>query len=161
MRPINLRLALAGAFAATLLSGSFALATETFTERASFNLDGVVIDGCDEPITMYGTINDLLHITVTPGGAFTGVTVTGPAGLYGIGQVSGDRYQASGVTIQAQHQDVVPGELTTLVAGTLVDRTRVVGTAGATTFDFRLLFHITRIDGEDAVIFERGWLICR
>ena len=102
MRPIHLRLAFAGAMAMSLVASGLASATETFTDRVRISMDGVVVDGCDEPVTLYGTIKDQIHITITPDNDFVGVVVTGPTGLYGIGQISGDRYPANGVTIQGR-----------------------------------------------------------
>jgi hypothetical protein len=89
------------------------------------------------------------------------IVVTGPTGLYGIGQISGDRYQANGVTIQAQRQDSIPGEeLIGDLTGTLIDRTRLVGTRGHDTLDFHLRFHLTKVDGELIVIWERFSFTC-
>ena len=162
MRPTHLRLALAGGLAISLLTSGVATATEVFNDRVRISMDGVVVDGCDEPVTLYGTIKDQIHITITPDNDFIGVVVTGPIGMYGIGQVSGDRYAANGVTIQAQRQDSIPGEeLVGDLTGTLVDRTRLVGTGGHDTFDFHLLFHLTKVDGEPVVIWERVSVTCR
>jgi len=162
MRPTHLRLAFAGGMVMSLLAGGLATATETFTDRVRISMDGVVVDGCDEPITLHGTIKDQIHITITPDNDFVGVVVTGPTGLYGIGQISGDRYPANGVTVQAQRQDSIPGEeLVGDLTGTLVDRTRLVGTGGNDTLDFHLRFHLTKVDGEPIVIWERVSFTCK
>jgi molybdate-binding protein len=106
-------------------------------------------------------LSDRLHLTFDAHGGFTGVSTTNAAGLSGIGVVTGMVYRAVGVTVNPGHFSVVP-DTTDIdhLTLTLVDRTRLVGPAGALTLDIRTTFHITKIDGQNAVIFEHTSVSC-
>lgn len=137
-------------------------ATETITFVERISVDGMVIDGCDEPILMQGSLNTVLHLTFNDSGAATLVATTNAAGISGVGLHSGATYRGVGATIQPTRASQWPVDSSIdLIVSTLVDRTRIVGTAGAATLDIRTVFHLTKLDNEPVVIFDKPWIICR
>ena len=137
-------------------------ATTTTTDPIFIDLTGVVVEGCDEPIRLEGGLHDVLHVTETTSGRLIFVSTTNPSGMSGTGLISGDVYRATGAT----HQTIAggPADETGLPAfgtATLIDRTRLVGPAGALTLDIRLTFHFTKLDHVNVVHFERFSVTCR
>lgn len=148
---------LLGSMASTVALG----AASTFTETIVIDLTGEVVDGCTEPIRLSGSLREVLHVTDRADGSLTFSITTHPAGLSGTGVISGKRYLATGST----HQTVISGapDETTLPewgAVTIIDRTRLVGTAGAMTLNMWLTFHFTKLDHENVVKFERAKVTC-
>jgi hypothetical protein len=162
-RKAGLRSALIlGLVAGALGAPAAATATTAFTIVADIPLDGFVVQGCEEDVVLSGSLHDLFHVTENANGGATLVAVTSSAGLSGIGVTSGSRYRAVGVSLQPSHWSNIPdGDLIEQLTSTLVDRTRLVGTAGALTLDIRTTFHITKVDTETVVIFERSSVTCR
>jgi hypothetical protein len=158
----RLAAAILAAMLLTSMLATAALARATsFTETIVIDLTGVVIEGCDEPVVLSGSLRDVLHLTDRSDGSFTLAITTHPAGLSGTGLISGSIYQATGST----HLTIVSGapDETTLPewgAVTIVDRTRLVGTAGALTLDIWLTFHFMKLDHENVVHFERTKVNC-
>ena len=154
--------ALLAAIVIASLSTTSALArASTFTSPIVVDLTGEVMTGCDEPIVLSGVLHDVLHVTDREDGSSTFTVTTNPAGLTGTGLISGDVYRGTGAT----HQTIVsgaPDETTKPEWGvnTFTIRQRLVGTAGAVTFDFRLTFHFTKLDHENVVKFERSSVTC-
>jgi hypothetical protein len=104
-----------------LLSAAPSMATTAFTVRETIPLDGVVIDGCDEPIMLSGSLYAIFHLTELDSGAVTGVSVSGPSGVSGTGLTSGAQYRAVGATINVGYQDASMGEPVLQLTLTLVD----------------------------------------
>lgn len=154
--------ALMAAMLLASLSTTSALArASSFTSPIVVDLTGEIMDGCDEPIVLSGVLRDVLHITWRADGSLTFVSTTHPAGLTGTGLISGSVYRGTGAT----HQTIISGapdetSLPEWGIGTLIIRQRLVGTAGAVTFDFRLTFHFTKLDHENVVKFERWSVTC-
>jgi hypothetical protein len=156
------RLGLATALAGSMLAAPLAVsATDGFTIVSVIPID-IVLDGCEEPIALSGTLRDVLHVTELPSGAVTFVAVTSSANITGVGLVTGDSYRGVGVTLQPFHASALSDDATLehLLTSTLVDRTRIVGTGGAMTLEFKLTFHVTKVDEVPMVIFERGAVTC-
>lgn len=151
-----------GLVAGALGAPAAATAATAFTFVGDIPLDGVVIQGCEEDVVLSGSLRDVFHVTENNNGGATLVAVTVASGLSGIGVDSGALYRAVGVTLQPSHLSNIPdGDLIDQLTSTLVDRTRLVGTAGALTLDIRTTFHITKVDTETVVIFERSSVTCR
>jgi hypothetical protein len=140
-----------------------ASAAETFTGQTEYSLDGVVTDGCEEPVLLSGYLRETFHVTETSDGALTLVLVTTPVNLMGVGLETGTMYRAVGPTVQPTHASAWPDgtNVVRIWSGTLVDRTRLVGTAGAMTLDIRVTFHVTKLDNEPVVIFDFSSAGCR
>ena len=157
------RLAMASAVAGSLLATPLlARATESFTFVATIPLDGVVIQGCDEDVRLSGSLRDVFHVTENADGGATLLAVTAAAGLSGVGLTSGARYLGVGVTLQPSHWSNIPdGDLIEQLTSTFIDRTRLVGTAGARTFEIKTTFHITKVDTETVVIVDHFSVTCR
>ena len=159
---IAMRLAVGTALAGTALGAPVAaLATESFTFSQTIPVD-FVIDGCAEPIHLTGVLRDILHITETDDGRMTLVFVTAAAGITGIGLDSGATYRGVGVTKQTESFSELPnlGGIVRNLQTTIVDRTRIVGTAGALTLTFKSTFHLTKLDNVPVVIWERSEVTC-
>jgi hypothetical protein len=151
----------------SLIAGSMILApvtvaaAEQLTEINIITFEDVVVDGCDEPISLSGSISDVFHFTINNDGGITLVESTGPMHLTGTGLDSGATYHGVGRTIFPTRFSNFPDPLVDQIAGTVVDRTRLVGTAGALTLDIRTTFHITKVATETVVIFERSSVTCK
>jgi hypothetical protein len=145
---------------ASMASPLVASAAETYTETSVATVDQIV-DGCEEPILLTGTLRDTFHVTETAGGAVTLMTITS-AQLSGVGLESGATYRGVGVTLQPFHTSEWAAEPTIarILTSTLVDRTRIVGTGQALTLVFKTTFHITKVDEVPTVIWERTTITC-
>ena len=141
--------------AATAASGA-----GVFVEHLTIPLDGEIVEGCTEPILLSGSLRDVLVIVEQPNGGVTIHVTTSPSGVSGIGLESGAMYRVVGATTNGGHNSFDYGFGSGVATGTLVDRTRFVGTAGAETLDIRTTFHLTKIDGVNSVIFERTSITC-
>lgn len=133
----------------------------SFTESASFDLTGVIVEGCGELVELSGSVHDTFHVTERANGSHTFVISTNPTGLLATGLTTGSIYRATGAT----HQTIVGGapDETTLPewgAVTYIDRTRLVGTAGALTLEIWLTFHFTKLDHINVIFFERAKATC-
>jgi hypothetical protein len=155
------RLALGPVMIAAMLAGPLAVsATEAFTETAVITFD-MVVDGCEEPIWLTGTLRDTFHVTETSSGAITLMAVTS-AQLSGVGLITGATYRGVGPTLQPFHTSEWAAEPTVakILTSTFVDRTRIVGTGGALTLVFKTTFHLTKVDEVPTVIWERSSVTC-
>lgn len=149
-------LLLAGVASTNALAGA-----NTFTETIVIDVTGEVVVACTEPVVLSGTLRDVLHVTERADGSVTFTVTTNPAGLSATGLISGSMYRGTGAT----HQTIISGapDETTLPewgAVTFVDRTRLVGTAGEMTLDIWMTFHLTKLDHENVVKFERTKITC-
>ncbi len=70
---------------------------------------------------------------------------------------TGTRYRGVGATIDV---GATQGPFT-IGTGTLVDRTTIIGQGRALDVVMWITFHITKIDGENVVIFDRLRFECR
>lgn len=152
---------LAAMLIAGMSTASVLAAADTFTETIEIDLTGEVIDACGEAVVLSGSLRDVLHITERADGSSTFAVTTHPAGLSATGLLSGTTYRATGST----HQTIVAGApdetgLGEWGAVTYIDRTRLVGTAGALTLNIWLTFHFTKLDHENVVHFERTKITC-
>ncbi len=145
---------------ALLPGGAVRAAASTFTEVIEIDLTGTVVQGCEEPILLDGSLRNTFHITEDGAGGFTIHDVSHPAGLSGTGLISGDRYQAAGATSNGGHLSADFGFGTGKSNSTLIDRTRLVGTGSALTLDIRTTFHFVKMDGVNRMFFERSSITC-
>lgn len=158
LRPFRL-VAIPIVIVAALASPLAASATETFTDTSVYPFD-MVVDGCDEPIWLTGTLRDTFHVTETDG-SITLIAITS-AQLSGVGLVTGAKYRGVGPTLQPFHTSEWAAEPTIarILTSNFIDRTRIVGTGGAATLVFKTTFHLTKVDEVPIVIFERSSVSC-
>ena len=162
LRSVRLfRLALSPLVIAIALAAPLAVsATETFTQASVIPFD-LVVDGCEEPIWLTGTLRDTFHVTETDDGGITLMAVTSSQ-LSGVGLVTGAKYRGTGVTLQPFHTSEWAAEPTIarILTSTFVDRTRIVGTGQALTLVFKTTFHLTKVDEVPVVIWDRSTVTC-
>jgi hypothetical protein len=79
------------------------LAATAFTDNASVPIDQVVFISCanggaGESVTLSGTLHVLFHFTVNGAGQVTVTSQVNPQGVSGIGEITGSKYQGTGVS---------------------------------------------------------------
>lgn len=156
--PALRRRAAASAVAAALLlaTAGTSLAATAVTDVYRISMDGLVVPGCGEDLLLSGEILVNDHLTDRDEAGVAGHFISAATGLTALGLTSGATYRAVGVTVQVGSQDSPFGTYNSRLSITLVDRTFTIGTAGAPTLKIGTTFHITKLDAENAVIFEHG-----
>ena len=98
-------LALRVGLATAVVLGSFALSREAWTQASTVTTNEkvpleltVFIPCVPETVTVTGELHILSHTTVNPDGSFHVVSHFNPQGVSGIGDVTGAKYQGTGVT---------------------------------------------------------------
>jgi hypothetical protein len=98
---IGLRVGLAAAVVVGLLAfprqGSTQASAVTTNERVPIELT-IFIPCVPETVTVTGELHIVTHTTVNPDGSFHVVNHFNPQGVSGIGDVTGNKYQGTGVT---------------------------------------------------------------
>jgi hypothetical protein len=92
--------------------------------------------GLGEDVLLSGALHVLTHITFSSAGNVTVKTHFQPQGISGVGQVTGAKYQATGVTQDILHLSF--GE-----TYTLVNNFRVIGQGPGNNFTVHETFHYT------------------
>ena len=92
--------------------------------------------GLGEDVLLSGTLHVLTHITFSSVGTVTIKTHFQPQGISGLGQVTGAKYQATGVT-----QDIL--NLSFGETYTLVNNFRMIGQGPGNNFTVHETFHYT------------------
>ena len=111
--------------------------TTTTNEQVPFNM--TLNNAClGEPVVLSGTLHVLNHVTVTPAGDVYLKTHAQPQGVTGTGQVSGMKWQATGVTQQEVHtRTALP------FTRTFVNNFKIVGEGKAPNYMVHNLIHVT------------------
>ena len=98
----------------------------------------VSIPCAGENVTLTGNLHILTHLT-TNGNSFVSKSHFQPQGVSGVGDVSGDKYQATGVT-----QDIVRGSFANgSFTYTAVNNFRIIGQGTGNNYLVHQLYHIT------------------
>jgi hypothetical protein len=123
-----------------VVSSSSGAPASTFTVSTVFPIDLIVFvpcanGGAGEDVALSGNLHDLFHITINANSLHV-KTHDQPQGISGTGLVSGDKYQATGVT-----QD----EFNTSfgVEETFINNFRIIGQGNGNNFLVHENFHIT------------------
>jgi hypothetical protein len=108
--------------------------------RIPLNLSGLVPcanGGAGEVVDLSGNFHVLLHVTLHDDGRFVFKEHFQPQGISGIGEETGDKYQATGVT-----QDItVQGRVG--VTTTAVNNFRIIGQGPGNNLLVHVTFHVT------------------
>lgn len=98
----------------------------------------VSIPCAGENVTLTGNLHILTHLT-TNGNSFVSKSHFQPQGVSGVGDVSGDKYQATGVT-----QDIIRGSFANgSFTYTAVNNFRIIGQGTGNNYLVHQLYHIT------------------
>jgi hypothetical protein len=93
--------------------------------------------GAGEVVDLSGNLHVLLHVTLQDDGRFVFKEHFQPQGISGIGEVTGDKYQATGVT-----QDItVQGRVG--VTTTAINNFRIIGQGPGNNLLVHVTFHVT------------------
>ncbi|WP_276504654.1 hypothetical protein [Terrimonas pollutisoli] len=98
----------------------------------------VFIPCAGETVTLTGNLHILTHLT-TNGNNFVSKSHFQPQGISGVGDVSGDKYQATGVTQDLVRGSFVNGSFTY----TAVNNFRIIGQGTGNNYLVHQLYHIT------------------
>lgn len=135
------------------------LAATTFTENIKIpTVIGVFVDcangGAGELVILEGDLHVLTHVTENKNG-FHVKTHFQPQGISGTGDVTGDKYQATGVT-QDQF-NLGPGE-----TYTAINNFRIIGQGPGNNFLVHSVFHYTvNANGELTVVVDKFSAECK
>ena len=137
---------------AALIGPTSALAAaETYTENVKVPIDLVVFvpcaaGGAGEEVYFSGPLHILLHFTIDNRGGFHAKTHFQPQGVSGVGQTTGAKYQATGVT-----QDHFNGKVG--VTYTFVNNFKIIGQGPGNNFLVHENYHVT-INANGTVVVE-------
>jgi hypothetical protein len=127
----------AGGLPAYAAATSFTVSTET-----PFSDSGPVPcanGGAGEPVDLSGSLHELFHVTVDDSGAVHVTSHDNPQGINGVGETTGAKYQATGVT--EDHENQGSGGLP--FTFTYVNNFRVIGQGPGNNFLFHENMHVT------------------
>jgi hypothetical protein len=102
--------------------------------------------GAGELVTLSGYLHVLIQITENNGGGFHVKTHFQPQGISGVGTVTGDKYQATGVT--QDELNVAAG-----VEETFINNFRIIGQGPGNNLLIHETFHITINANGDVTVF--------
>jgi hypothetical protein len=117
------------------------LAATAFTDNVSIPLDQSVFiqcanGGAGELVTISGTLHVLFHQTFNDAEHVTTTSQFNPQGVYGIGEITGRKYQGTGVTKSITTARI--GEETTII-----NNFRIIGQGPGNNFLVHETFHFT------------------
>ena len=111
--------------------------------------------GVGEDVVLSGTLHVLTHVTISNAGTLTIKTHFQPQGITGLGQVTGAKYQGTGVT-----QDIL--NLSFGETYTLVNNFRMVGQGPGNNFSIHETFHYTiNANGTLTTVHDRFTADCK
>jgi hypothetical protein len=130
-----------------MATGSLAVAAQagaaasTVTTSQSFPINVFVFVSCanggaGEDVVLSGTLHDLFHTTSDGAGGFHVTTHDNPQGVSGVGQVTGAKYQGTGVT--RSEFNLKAGQ-----ESTFVNNFRIIGQGPDNNFLVHDNFHVT------------------
>lgn len=93
--------------------------------------------GAGEFVSLSGNLHSLFHFTDDGAGGFHAMSENNPQGVSGTGSVTGDKYQATGVTLSHFNTSGVPFNQT------FVNNFRIIGQGTDNNFLVHQTFHIT------------------
>lgn len=143
-RPVGRPLALAALGLASLMAAGPSLAATTFTttSRIPVSLFAFVPcanEGAGEFVSLAGTVNEVLRLTIDDAGGLHLKGQDNPQGVAGVGLTSGATYQGTGVSQFTQ--DVRPAGFP--VTFTAVNNFRIIGQGAVGNLLVHELFHVT------------------
>lgn len=114
---------------------------ETFTVSQKFEVEILVFVDCanggaGENVLLSGTLHEVDHVTIK-GDRFVAKFHFQPQGISGVGEITGDKYQATGVT-----QDITVGGVIG-VTETSVNNFKIIGQGSGNNFLVHDNFHVT------------------
>lgn len=123
-----------------VVSSSSGAPASSFTVNTVFPIDLIVFvpcanGGAGEDVALSGNLHDLFHITVN-GNSLHVKTHDQPQGISGTGLVTGDKYQATGVTQDEFNTSFGMEE-------TFINNFRIIGQGPGNNFLVHENFHIT------------------
>lgn len=123
-----------------VVSSSSGAPAETFTVSTSFPISLTVFvpcanEGAGEDVLLSGNLHDLFHITINDNSLHV-KTHSQPQGISGTGLVTGDKYQATGVTQEEFNTSFG-------VTDTFINNFRIIGQGSGNNFLVHENFHIT------------------
>lgn len=95
--------------------------------------------GAGDQVDLSGSLHELFHVTVDDSGAVHVTSHDNPQGINGVGETTGAKYQATGVT--EDHENQGSGGLP--VTFTYVNNFRVIGQGPGNNFLFHENMHVT------------------
>lgn len=111
--------------------------------------------GAGEDVVLSGNLHVLTHITISNAGTITIKTHFQPQGITGLGQVTGDKYQGTGVT-----QDILNASFGETY--TLVNNFRMIGEGPGNNFLVHETFHYTfNANGTLTVVLDNFSTSCK
>ena len=144
-----------GGLPAYAAATSFTVSTET-----PFSDSGPVPcanGGAGEQVDLSGSLHELFHVTVDDSGAVHVTAHDNPQGINGVGETTGAKYQATGVT--EDHENQGSGGLP--VTFTYVNNFRVIGQGPGNNFLFHENMHVTiNADGTVTVSTDNARFTC-
>ena len=143
-----------------LTFGTTSVARAEVTENVRVPVDiGVFIPcadgGTGEVVTLSGNLHILLRYTESPGGGIHAASHFQPQGISGLGETTGDRYQATGVT-----QDQF--NVTVGVDETFINNFRIIGQGRGNNYLVQEVFYITfNANGSITAFVDKFSVDCR
>ncbi len=116
-------------------------------------------DGAGELVQLSGPLHALFHNTISPNGRITFKFHFQPQGIRGMGQTTGDRYQATGETQGTTTFDGVSGFP---FETSFVNNFKIIGQGPGNNFLVHENFHVTiNANGELTVLVDNFSIACK
>jgi hypothetical protein len=118
-------------------------AASSFTSSQKFEISIPLFipcanNGLGEDVLLEGTLHETFHVTEN-NNKFLLKIIDNPQGIRGIGQITGDKYQATGETQQVINQSFKNGHF----SGTYVNNFKIIGQGRGNNFLIHDNFHVT------------------
>jgi hypothetical protein len=95
------------------------------------------LGGAGEDVLLTGNLHVLMHFTANANGGFQVGSHFQPQGISGVGLVSGDKYQGTGVTSDRFNVSGLP------FTSTFINNFRIIGQGSGNNFLLHENFHVT------------------